>query len=189
MAKTRKSKAPRVGSRAWERSLVNSPNFIRETFKSIVERASAGNAEAAAFIPSWLARHPELRSTVRQLDDLRTQVEAVWIKVLAAGDLVREQAVREEIALLRGELLGENSSVMDQVLASNVIVAYLANQAASLCEAKPTDYSAVAAARARRTESTQRRFHSAVKTLTLIRSAMTRGLRPPANIKLLCPAG
>jgi hypothetical protein len=177
--------APKEGSRAWERSLPQSPNYIRETIRSLTERAAAtGNKQAADVLAAWLRRHPEMRETVRQLDDLCTQAEIAWVSALAGKDIVRERAVRDEIERMKGELLGEAPSPLDRVMVSNFIVAYLANQHAAIAAARPAEHSAVAAARDRRAESTQRRLLLAMKGMTLIREKVARGIAPRKKLML-----
>ena len=184
MGKARKSKGPKEGSLAWERQLHKNPVYVKNTIKSLADWASQGNEQAAEALAAWLERHPEMRETVRQLDDLRTQTETAWVKALAGTDIVLEQAIRDDIAKMTAERLGENPSVLDRALASNVVVSYLADQRAVMWAAQAAQLPAVAAARDRRVESTARRLHLAIKGLALVRGQKSRGLAPRPNIKL-----
>ncbi len=150
MGKARKSKGPKEGSLAWERQLHKNPVYVKNTIKSLADWASQGNEQAAEALAAWLERHPEMRETVRQLDDLRTQTETAWVKALAGTDIVLEQAIRDDIAKMTAERLGENPSVLDRALASNVVVSYLADQRAVMWAAQAAQLPAVAAAGGRR---------------------------------------
>ena len=132
MAKARKSKGPKVGSLAWEKQLPKNPVYVRNTIDELARRASQGNKRAAASLAAWLERHPDLKPTVRELDDLRTQTESAWVKALAGTDLALERVIRDEVARMTAELLGENPSVLDRALVSNVVVAHLANARATM---------------------------------------------------------
>lgn len=184
MSKARKPKQPKEGSLAWERQLHKNPIYVKNTIYSLASRASQGNKEAVEALVGWLARHPEMREFIRQLDDLCATAEDAWVMSIAGTDLIRQKAIREEIAKMKTELLPEKSSIMHKVMVSNLIVSYLANQAAVLLAAKPADQLAVATARDRRAESTMRRLLLAVKCMDLIEEKMNRGVGPQAKLKL-----
>ncbi len=189
MAETRKSKGPKVGSLAWEKQLYKNPIFVKNTIQSLARRASQGNKQAAVTLAGLLERYPEMKPTVREIDDLRTQTETAWVKAMAGADLVLEQVIRDEVAKMTAGLLGENPSFLDRALVSNVVIAHLANQRAMMWAAQPADLPAVSSARERRVESTARRLHLAIKSLALVRGQKSRGLAPPPKFKLFEATG
>ena len=123
------SRKPRVGSRAWEESLIDDPIYAKNTILSLAKRAEDGNQEAIENLNWWLEKYPEMRSLVRLLDDLVTKVERAWIERLCGTDELSKKALEEELAAMKAELLGPNSSVTDRILASTVLVAHLSFQA------------------------------------------------------------
>ena len=173
-----------MGSLAWEKQLYKNPVYVKNTIQSLARRASQGNKQAAEALAAWLERYPEMKPTVREIDDLRTQTETAWVTALSGKDLALEQVIRDEVAKMTAELLGENPSVLDRALVSNVVIAHLANQRAVMWAAQAAQLPAVAAARDRRVESTARRVHLAIKGLALVRGQKSRGLAPRPNIKL-----
>ena len=184
MARARKPKGPKGGSGAWEHPLHKNPVYVKNAIQGMARRASQGNKQAAEALAAWLEHYPEMKPTVREIDDLRTQTETAWVTALAGKDLALEQVIRDEVAKMTAELLGENPSVLDRALVSNVVIAHLANQRAVMWAAQPADHAAVAAARDRRVESTARRLHLAIKGLALVRGQKSRGLAPPPKFKL-----
>jgi hypothetical protein len=183
-SKSPKSKTPREGSLAWERSLHESPTYVANTVKDLAQRASRGDAHAAKCLEFWLRQNPEMRSLVPQLDGLRAATEGKWIKFVAGEDLVRERAVREEVERMKAELLGENPSVMDKVLVSNFVVAYLANQRALCTTAQHAESVALVSARGRWAEGAARRLLLATKALALVQGMKNRraGARPKLSL-------
>ena len=64
MAKTK----PKEGTPEWERSLRGSPNFVKETIRSLNDRAAAVEPEAAEQLALWLADFPEHKMIARLHD-------------------------------------------------------------------------------------------------------------------------
>ena len=184
MVKARTQREADEGSAAREEQVNENPVFVKNMIMSMVQRAAQGDRESAKALDEWLARHPDMRKFIRQLDDLCTTVEEAWVGNLVGNDLVREKGVKTEIARMKDELLAENSSLLDRLMVSNAIVAYLANQSALLMASKPTDHLSVATARARQAESTARRLLYAMKGLSLIREKMKDGLAPRTKHRL-----
>ena len=64
------TKKPQEGSREWEEGLRDDPQYAQNILPMLIEHAARGDKDAASTMAWILDRHPHLRSTVRQLDDL-----------------------------------------------------------------------------------------------------------------------
>lgn len=173
---------PKEGTPAWERSLRNDPNFVRETIRSLTARASAGEPGAAEQLNKWLNDCPQFKSEVQALCDLMAKTEALWVNATSFGDKLAEQAAREEAAAMRSKLLPTDATILDKVLASAVVVAYLAHARAALRAAGTTDIPALQTARERCLSEAQKRLMSAVKNFQLISGKKSRGMRTPLKL-------
>lgn len=181
------ARKPKVGSRAWEEQQTNTPEFARSIIKDLKHHAKQGHPEAVDSILRWLEKFPELKSEVRELDDLAAKAEAAWVSAVAAGDPLAEQAARGEAAGLRADLLGPAPSTLDKILAGTVVVAHMGYQRAAFLAAQRTDQSAVREERDRRLSAAQKRLHEAVKGWKLIAGKKAKGLRPKGNLKVFQP--
>ena len=56
---------PKLGSRAWEESLVHSATYAKNKILDLAKRAEQGSKEAVENLFLWLERHPGMRSLVR----------------------------------------------------------------------------------------------------------------------------
>lgn len=175
---------PRVGSRAWEESLVNDPTYARNTIIDLAKRAETGDARAIENLWGWLERFPGMRTLVRGLDDLSTQVLRAWVDRLVGADALRRKAVEDEVATMRAELLGPASSVAERTLATTVVVvAHLAYQRAAIRATQEGDV-ALQAAYGKQLTAAQSRLQDALRGWTILTRAKERGRRPPATLKV-----
>lgn len=173
---------PKEGTPEWERSLRDNPNFVKETIRSLTERAATGSTGAVEQLTRWLADFPEHKPAVAALQTLTEKAEAAWVRAVGLGDRLAEQAARDEAAAFRAELLSADAGVLDRVLAGVVVVAHLAHAHAARVAAVGTDVPAVQAARDRRLSDAQKRLLLAVKNWELIAGKKARGLRPPLKL-------
>lgn len=178
---------PRVGSRAWEESLANSPTYARNTILDLAKRAEGGCKEAVEKLNLWLEKYPEMRSLVRELDDLATRVERAWVERLCGADELARKAVEDDLAAMKAELLGPAPSVADKILAGTVLVAHLGYQRAALAASQPTDRPEVRAAREKLLSVAQKRLQDALRGWELHAGKKARGLHPRAKLKLFEP--
>jgi hypothetical protein len=170
---------PKEGTPEWERSLRDNPNFVKETIRSLTERAATGETGAVEQLARWLADFPEHKPAVAALQTLTEKAEAAWAKAVGFGDRLAEQAAKDEAAAFRGELLPADAGILDRVLVGTLVVAHLAHAHAARVAAVGTDVPAVQASRDRRLSNAQQRLHLAVKNWQLIAGKKARGLRPP----------
>lgn len=180
---------PRTGSRKWEQGLADDPIYVRNTIRSLAERAAGGDKGAAGDLEEHLEKHPAMRSLVRELDDLATRAERAWVQRLCGTDALASRAAAAEAAELRSELLGPNPTATDRVLVSSVVVAHLAFQHASLVATQTAAGPEVRMARERLLTVAQRRLQDAVRGWELHRTKKSGGLRPRGGIKLFDPDG
>ena len=178
------SKTPRVGSKAWEEQLRQDPAYARETILQLVREAERGDKLAVDRLLDWLERYPEMRTLVRSLDDLSSKVEQSWIERLSGTNALKKKALENELAAMKAELLGANSSVTDRILASTVLVAHLSFQDAAFAASLPTDKLEVRSARARLLSVAQKRFQDAIRGWESLIGKKTRGTQPRGKLKL-----
>ncbi|HEY1191988.1 MAG TPA: hypothetical protein VGE74_30440 [Gemmata sp.] len=132
----------------------------------------------------WIAKHPDVARSIHELDDLCSMAEAAWVNALGGENPLHQLRVKDEMAEMKAELLGEPPSVLDRVMVSSMVTAHLAHQGAVYGAAQPAQHRAVATARGKRVESTARRLLLAVKALAVVRLHQARGLVPKTKIKL-----
>jgi hypothetical protein len=155
---------------------------VKETVRSLTARASAGERGAAEQLAQWLAEFPEHRPAVAALRTLAEKAEIAWVKAVAQGNALAEQAARDEAATLRAELMPPDAGVLDRVLADAVVVSWLAYSQAALVAASGADSPSVQAARDRRLSDALKRLLTALKGWQLIAGKKARGLRPPLKL-------
>lgn len=187
--RTNKPKPPKEGSDEWYMEQQSKPAFVLATLKELAARAAQGNKESARSLEAWVAKFPDLARSIYAADTLRSTAEATWVKLFAGGDPLRERGIREEIDRMTAELVGESPSLLERVLVSNFVVAYMANQRAVWWLTQPTQSWTEVAARDRRAESTARRLLLAVKTLSVVRQQASRGRAPKMKLKLFDGTG
>jgi hypothetical protein len=181
------SRKPREGSREWEKSLPANPAYVKNTILELVKRAERGDKRAVESLYAWLERHPEMRSLVRELDDLATKVERAWVQRMCGGDELSKRGIEDDIVAMKVELLGPCPSVTDKIMASSVPIAHLAFQRAALAASQPTDKPEVREARERLLTIAQKRLAAATKAWEQVAGKKARGLRPRGKLKLFQP--
>lgn len=183
MAKGKK----RERSPGWERTLRDNPQFVRETIRSLTDRAAAGDAGAADQLVRWLTAHPEHKPAVEAAADLTARAERVWAALAADGDRLAEQAAQAEAEALRTELLPPDAGVVERVLVGAVVVARLVHHHAATMAAHGSAASAVVAARDRRLTAAQNRLFAAVKGWQAVAGKKARGVRPTLKLLAVTP--
>ena len=116
------AKKPNEGSREPEKPRVKSLTHARNTILSLAKRAEGGNKEAVENLKLWLEKYPDMRSLVRELDDLATRVERAWVNRMCGTDELSKKAIQDDLAAMKAELHGPTSSVADKILASTVLI-------------------------------------------------------------------
>ena len=148
----------------------------RAAFDELVRRADAGSETCLAGVRELLDEKPEIWRTV---GDLSALAEKRWIELLSNGSKLMEESVPRRLKELKAELAGPHSTPLEQLLVDEVGVTWLASQHGEISAADESGGSLQQANfRLRRAESAQRRFMKALKTLTMIRALVPRGLMP-----------
>ena len=153
--------------------------------KQLMQKANQGDTQALAEMRTLLDEHPEV---TRHLGDLATMAERVWIDLVAHGNELVRESVRRQIQQLKSELGGEQPMALEKLLVDHVAVCNLAERHAELLAAEDSSSIQVTALRLKRAESAQRRLLSAIKTLALVRSSLSRGLVPSPTLKVFDPS-
>jgi hypothetical protein len=180
----KKTKELVVGSAEWHAEEQRKVRFAVGVMKDLANSVSQGSKWAAKSLEEWAAKYPDVARSLSQLGDLCEVAEEAWVKAVAGESPVDQVSVRDEIARMKSELLGERPSLLEKVLVSSVVTSYLAHQRAVTWAARPAPQEAVASARDRRAESTSRRFLLAIKALAVIRQQQARGLEPRGRLKV-----
>ena len=180
----RKVKEPQVGSEEWYAEQQAKPGFALGVMKDLSNDIAQGSKTAIKSLERWIAKYPDVARSIHKLDDLCSTAEAAWVKALAGDDPLRQLGLKDEIAAMKAELLGDNPSILDRVMASSVVTAHMAHQGAVWAAAQPAQHHSVATARGKRVESTARRLLLAVKVLAVVRQQAGRGLAPKTKGKL-----
>ena len=181
------SRISKAGSPEWEKSLYLNPDYVRETIRSLVKRAEQGSKEAVESLHGWLKKYPDMRSLVRELDDLSTKVERLWTERLCGTDELSKKAMVDDLEVMRAELLGPAPSVTDKILVSTVLIAHLAFQRAAFAASQQTDHPEVREARERLLTIAQKRLAAAVKAWHQIAGKNAAGMRPKGKLALFEP--
>lgn len=179
-----KKKAPALGTKG-KRCTVE---FAKGMIEELTKRAKEGHPEAAGRVLAWLNEFPELKPLVRELDSLAERAEGAWVTAAAFRDPLVEKAVRDEVSVMKQELLPADAGVLERVLATAVVVAHLSHHRAAVQAARPASHPAVAAARERTMSVTQKRLVAAVKGWQLVARKKRKGVRPAKKLKLFEPA-
>ena len=126
--------------------------------------------------------HPEIW---QRIGDLAGLVERAWIGVMAADDRLVVESMKRKIEEMRSDLAGDSPTRLERLMVDQIIgcwleVKHVENESALADE----DSVATASFRLKRLESAQRRFDSAVKTLSSVRALLPSGVAPAGAIKL-----
>jgi hypothetical protein len=153
--------------------------------RALVQAAQAGDPSALPRIREILDQRPEVW---RHVGDLATLAERAWIAVLAADHPVAVESMKRTVAEMKAELAGENPTRIERLLVHQVAaywmeVSYLESAAADpgRSSLEQADF------RLKRLESAQRRYFTALKTLTSVRTLALPGLAPTPAVKLHDP--
>lgn len=180
----RKTKKPRVGSEEWYAEQQAKPGFALGVMKDLSNDIAQGSKTAIKSLEKWIEKYPDVARSIHKFDDLCSMAEAAWVKALGGDNPLHQLRLKDEIAEMKAELLGENPSILDKVMVSSVVTAHLAHQSAVCGAALPAQHQTVATARGKRVESTARRLLLAVKALAVVRQHQARGLAPKTKLKL-----
>src|SRR5262249_40372227 len=153
-----------------------------QAIRELADRANRGSEEALARLRRLLDDCPEIWGHV---GNLARHAELAWLDILTGADHLMREAIKRHIARMKEDLLGPHPTPMERLLADQAVACYLAVQHAETCLAAPGNHSlAQAAMRLRRSESAQKRYLAALKTLARLRANVPQGLAPLNPLRL-----
>jgi hypothetical protein len=159
----------------------------RTILEGLVGRANQGDAVARAELARFLDDHPEV---VEACGDLGKVAERAWVHLIVGDQVLGAEVVTRHVEALKADLLGPHATRIEQILAEDIVLAYLAARHAEVSVAQPGSQPlGVAAFRVRRCESAQRRLQRALATLALLRAKLPAGLAPRDTPQLYAPEG
>lgn len=160
----------------WRRPMAGRAVYDENWFRKITQRAAAdarrGDRDAADRAEQLIRAHPYVVDGVAGIAERAAEA---WVAAAGAGDPLAAEAVRRELAALRGGLATDPGGTLVAALTEQLAVALLAVQVAARAAAEPRLDDRVAAARVRAAEAAQRRVLTCVRTLSLVREKLPEG--------------
>ena len=152
----------------------------------LVQSAQAGDPSALPRIREILDQRPEVW---RHVGDLASLAERAWVAALAADHPVAVESMKRTVAEMKAELAGENPTRIERLLVDQVVACWMEAKYLEAVAAEPGRGSLEQADfRLKRLESSQRRFMTAMRCLTDVRTHALPGLAPTPAVKLHDPA-
>jgi hypothetical protein len=156
---------------------MTTPQDLTTSLQTLVQRGMAGDRAVLPALRELLTTRPELW---RHLRTLGTQVEHVWIQVLAGNDLVAQEVLAQQLQMLKHALGGPSPTALEQLLIERIGICWLQTYQADLWAAHHgTQHHTWIE---HRQERTQARFLAAVKALAQIRKLLRPGATVQVNI-------
>jgi hypothetical protein len=153
---------------------------IRSDFKELVQRANAGERDALDQLRKVLDLVP---SIWQRAGDLTAKAEWAWLLAIAGSNRLVAESAKRCLRQLKSELAGPQPTPIENLLIDQIAVAWLATRHAEIQTACQDGNSlTLAAFHLKRTESAQKRFLAAVKTLAMVRSLLPVGLAPARRL-------
>lgn len=163
----------------------NSLASVLARLNELSAKANAGDRQALEELRNLLDEHPEV---YRHVGNLAEIAENSWLDLIVEGNALGREATKRQLATLKANLAGEHPTPLEQLLVDNITVAYLGQKDAEIREACDSGGSPQQAAyRLKRSESAQRRYLAAIKTLATLRAKAPAGMAPLKGLKLHDP--
>jgi hypothetical protein len=142
-----------------------------EAFAEVVRRANEGSEKHLKGLREILDKSPHIWKTA---GDISVMAQRAWIELLASGDKLVEEATVRQVKAMKVELTGPDSTPLEKLVIDHVTVAWLALQHGEANAAEMGGTIGLGLFRLRRAESAAKRFNSAVRTLTLLRTLLPK---------------
>ena len=160
---------------------VGEPDVAQE-LRELVRRAEAGDTTVLPRLNEILDEYPEVW---HRLGDLAGVARSAWVELLVGGDLVARESIQRRADQLREELAGPHPTPTESLLADQITTCWLEAHHASLHLAQCADRTTAQGVYwLRRAEIAQRKYVSALKTLTTLRAVHPSGLAAPHGLKV-----
>jgi len=155
--------------------------IVQDNLTQLVKRGMAGDREVLPAIRELLDRTPALWENAISLAD---QVERRWLQVLSGTDLVAQEVLGHQIALMKAQLAGPVPTPIEQLMVDRIIVCWLQVQQAELRAAERLGKSGwvLSNMEENRLDKVNRRFLTAVKSLAQVRKLLRPGAAVQVNI-------
>jgi hypothetical protein len=155
--------------------------MVQEDFADLVRRGIAGDRTVLPALRAFLDHTPAIWEHVQSL---ATQVERSWLRVIAGDDLVTQEILTRQAALMKAQLSGPAPTPLEQLLVDRIVVCWLQVQQAELRAAgRLQQHSPVLSPlEEQRLEAVQRRLLMAVKNLAQVRKLLQPGTAIQVNI-------
>ena len=128
-----------------------------------LNKANAGDAKALEWLREFLNRNPQVW---QHIGDLARVTEKAWIKLISNGDALAAEAIRRQLSVIRGDMIGQTPSAVEKLLGDQVVATLLE---VKYLESVTADAGGGSLTRAglllKRLESAQRRHAAAIKSL------------------------
>jgi hypothetical protein len=142
----------------------------------LVSRAEKDEMSALSEIRQLFDQHPEVW---QHYGDLTRQVEVALADLIAAGDIALKEATLRKADELKNELAVPETPILEELLAANLVICWLAVTHAELTAARAQGVSLNHAAfLEKRRNLSQQRFLAASKTLATVRKLLTPPISP-----------
>jgi len=159
---------------------------LRARLKDLTTRANAGDQRALAELRVFLDDHPEVAEHVGNLAKI---AERAWIGLVVDEGVLGRETVKRQLTKLKAELAGDHPTTLEQLLVDHIATCHLAEHHAQMLAADATGGTIPQAVlRLKRSESAQKRFLAAIRTLTTLRARAPAGLAPLGSIKIHSPS-
>lgn len=136
------------------------PNSLNE----FLQRAMTGDSSVLPQLQQHLDAHPSIWAEV---GDLGANATNAWVTLIAGANLILGESLRRKVAAMRAELVKEDASPIERLLAQRVVAEWLQVQYADTMVAQFAGHSPkILAYWTKRQVETQRQYLAAIKALT-----------------------
>src|SRR5262245_9374414 len=101
--------------------------MVQENFADLVRRGIAGDRTVLPALRAFMDHTPAIWEHVQSL---ATQVERSWLRVIAGNDLVTQEILARQAALMKAHFAGPSPTPLEQLLVDRVVVCWLQVQQA-----------------------------------------------------------
>lgn len=135
-----------------------------------IAKANGGCKESLDWLRDFLEGNPQVW---QHIGNLARTAEKAWISLAANGDQLGMEAIRRDLARLKADVLGESTSVMEEMITETILATWLELHHLRGVDANPTGRNASQTSiLLKRLESAQRRHFAAIKQLAMIRKLL-----------------
>jgi hypothetical protein len=150
---------------------------LSASFKELRDRANRGDPAAQAELQRALDANPDIW---RSLGDLAAHAQRAFVRVLAPNDFLFAESIRRRAGELRRELAGAFPTPLELLAVERVVAAWLQVQHVEMQIGLADGQVATAKFWLQRQLQASRLYHSATKSLLLIRELLPPATEPAA---------